>query len=137
MDAPDSVIFIVSLSTVFTVLVEVTSPVPEAVMMTASELAFASSTPVTVRVWDALKLDGVKNIEDGDTVREDVFPDTKFTVRFTPGFPESVILRAIELPSVTEDPPVKTIVGSSMQSTFQVESVIPTAEAVIVTVSDS
>ena len=136
--APPSVIFIVSLSTVFTVLVEDTSPVPEAVMITASEITFVSSTPVTVRVWDALKLDGVKNIGDGDTVRDDVFPDTKFTVRFIPGFPESVILRVIVPPSVTEDPPVKTIVGSSMQSTFQVEgSVIPTAEAVIVTISES
>jgi hypothetical protein len=49
--APPSVIFIVSFSTVFTVLVEDTIPVPEAVMRTASEITFVSSTPVTVRVW--------------------------------------------------------------------------------------
>ncbi|HNH58254.1 MAG TPA: hypothetical protein PK153_25850, partial [Leptospiraceae bacterium] len=123
-------------STVVMVVVVVPTETPLPVMVTDSDAVFASDTPVKTTVCGTFQLDELKTREAGERVIAKVLPETRFTVRLAPGFPDSATERTAVPFSFTEVAPVKTGFESlSAVSMLKLADVALGAVAVIETVS--
>jgi hypothetical protein len=129
-------ILIVFESTVVIVVVAVPKSTPLPVIVTDSEEAFASASPVNTTACGTFQLAAVKLSVAGEIVIAAGLLDVKFIVLFAPGFPERLTDKRAVPPSVTVVTPANTGCASfSVVAIVKVAFGTAGAEAVIVTVS--